>query len=46
MLWRWAMAYTAASAPPVEKLTFEEFLTRTDEDTWAEWVNGEVVIYG
>ncbi|MBC7323974.1 MAG: Uma2 family endonuclease, partial [Moorella sp. (in: Bacteria)] len=24
--------------------TFEEFLVRGDEDTWAEWVDGEVVL--
>jgi Uma2 family endonuclease len=26
------------------KMTYEEFLAWADEDTWAEWVNGEVVI--
>jgi len=26
------------------KLSYEEFLKRLDEDTWAEWVNGEVVM--
>jgi Uma2 family endonuclease len=26
------------------KMTYEEFLTWADEDTWAEWVNGEVII--
>jgi Uma2 family endonuclease len=25
-------------------MTYEEFLAWADEDTWAEWVNGEVVI--
>jgi len=29
---------------PAGKLTFEEFLTWCDEDTWAEWVDGEVVM--
>lgn len=29
---------------PTGKLTYEEFLTWLDEDTWAEWVNGEVVM--
>jgi Uma2 family endonuclease len=36
---------TAASAPrvpPQGKMTFEEFLDWCDEDTWAEWVDGEV----
>ena len=28
--------------PPKEKMTFEEFLAWCDEDTWAEWVDGEV----
>jgi Uma2 family endonuclease len=26
------------------KITYEEFLAWADEDTWAEWVNGEVII--
>lgn len=25
------------------KMTYEEFLNSLDEDTWAEWVDGEVV---
>ncbi|MCS5694811.1 Uma2 family endonuclease [Desulfofundulus thermocisternus] len=29
---------------PEGKITFEEFLAWCDEDTWAEWVDGEVVI--
>jgi Uma2 family endonuclease len=29
---------------PARKLTYEEFLTWCDEDTWAEWVDGEVVV--
>ncbi len=29
--------------PPDRKLTYEEFLDWCDEDTWAEWVNGDVV---
>lgn len=33
----------AKSAPP-GKMTYEEFLAWADEDTWAEWVNGEVII--
>ena len=28
--------------PPKEKISFEEFLDWCDEDTWAEWVDGEV----
>lgn len=31
------------TAPP-NKMTYEEFLAWADEDTWAEWVNGEVII--
>jgi Uma2 family endonuclease len=27
---------------PRQKLTYEEFLEWCDEDTWAEWANGEV----
>jgi Uma2 family endonuclease len=27
---------------PTDKVTFEEFLAWCDEDTWAEWVDGEV----
>ena len=30
--------------PPPHKLTFEEFLAWANEDTWAEWVDGEVVM--
>jgi Uma2 family endonuclease len=29
---------------PQGKLTFEEFLAWADEDTWAEWLDGEVVM--
>lgn len=29
---------------PTKKMTYEEFLAWCDEDTWAEWVDGEVVI--
>jgi Uma2 family endonuclease len=31
-------------AVPPGKMTYEEFLAWADEDTWAEWVNGEVII--
>src|SRR5262249_15431594 len=30
--------------PPPKKMTFRQFLAWTDEDTWAEWVRGEVVL--
>ena len=30
---------------PPQKMTYEEFLTWADEDTLAEWVDGEVVVY-
>ncbi|HUW65196.1 MAG TPA: Uma2 family endonuclease [Spirochaetia bacterium] len=36
--------YTASRPLPPGKLSFEEFLNWCDEDTWAEWVNGEVII--
>ena len=29
--------------PPPGRLTSEEFLAWSDEDTWAEWVDGEIV---
>ncbi|KUK26149.1 MAG: hypothetical protein XD60_1711 [Acetothermia bacterium 64_32] len=29
---------------PTKKMTYEEFLAWCDEDTWAEWVNGEVIV--
>lgn len=29
---------------PTKKLTYEEFLEWCDEDTWAEWVDGEVIV--
>ena len=34
---------TPRRAPP-GRMTYEEFLAWCDEDTWAEWVDGEVVI--
>ncbi len=34
----------ARKAPPVGKITFEEFLAWADEDTWAEWEDGEVIM--
>jgi Uma2 family endonuclease len=30
--------------PPPKKMTFRQFLAWTDQDTWAEWVRGEVVL--
>jgi Uma2 family endonuclease len=35
---------TLEKAVPPGKMTYEEFLAWADEDTWAEWVNGEVII--
>ena len=35
---------TPEKAIPPGKMTYEEFLAWADEDTWAEWVNGEVII--
>jgi Uma2 family endonuclease len=29
---------------PNGKMTYEEFLDWCDEDTWAEWVNGEIIM--
>ena len=34
----------ARRVPPKEKMSFEEFLDWCDEDTWAEWVDGEVIM--
>ena len=33
-----------AKAAPPGKMTYEEFLAWAHEDTWAEWVRGEVII--
>jgi Uma2 family endonuclease len=35
---------TPARAAPPGKMTYEEFLAWADEDTWAEWVDGEVIV--
>ncbi len=35
---------TAQKRPAQRKMTYEEFLAWADEDTLAEWVNGEVVM--
>ncbi|HXG64532.1 MAG TPA: Uma2 family endonuclease, partial [Blastocatellia bacterium] len=32
------------TAPPPEKMTYQEFLDWLDDNTHAEWVNGEVVL--
>jgi len=34
----------AATAPEKRKMTYEEFLAWADEDTLAEWVDGEVIV--
>jgi Uma2 family endonuclease len=39
-----AAAYEACRTAPTKPVTFEEFLAWCDEDTWAEWVDGEVVV--
>src|SRR5712692_1047250 len=31
-------------SPPPPRMTYEEFLAWADEDTWAEWVNGEAIL--
>ncbi len=38
------MRSTTAGAPPPGRMTYEEFLAWADEDTWAEWVDGEVIM--
>ena len=30
---------------PKEKLSYEDFLDWCDEDTWAEWVDGEIIMF-
>ncbi len=35
---------TIPRQPPPGKMTYEEFLAWADEDTWAEWVDGEVIV--
>src|SRR5713101_660736 len=32
------------AGPPPLKMTYEEFLEWADEDAWAEWVDGEVIL--
>jgi Uma2 family endonuclease len=38
-----ALDQDRAEEPPL-RVTFEEFLAFGDEDTWAEWVNGEILL--
>ncbi len=35
---------TTTRQPPKKRMTYEEFLAWADEDTYAEWVNGEVIM--
>ncbi len=35
---------TGATSPALPRMTWEEFLAWVDEDTHAEWVNGEVIL--
>ena len=34
----------AKTKAPTKRMTYQEFLSWCDEDTWAEWVDGEVVM--
>lgn len=34
----------AKAKVPTEKMTYEGFLKWCDEDTWAEWVDGEIIV--
>ncbi|MEW6172707.1 MAG: Uma2 family endonuclease [Bacillota bacterium] len=36
--------YEIPRAAPAGRMSFEEFLAWGDEDTWAEWVDGDVVV--
>ena len=40
---RQQLADALSGAPVQLHITYEEFLNWADADTWAEWVNGEVV---
>ena len=42
---RLQQAIEGAPGQPLSKMTYEEFLDWADEDTLAEWVDGEVVMY-
>jgi Uma2 family endonuclease len=37
-------ALEAKAAPSPGRMTWEEFVAWCDEDTWAEWVDGEVIV--
>ncbi|MGB9662505.1 MAG: Uma2 family endonuclease [Moorellaceae bacterium] len=39
-----ALTYDTDKPLPRDKMSFEEFQVWCDEDTWAEWVDGEVII--
>ncbi len=41
---RRALAELLAEAPGERRMSYEEFLAWADEDTWAEWVEGRVVM--
>ncbi len=34
---------TVAPSPTMPRMTYDEFLDWADEDTWAEWVHGDVI---
>src|SRR5260370_40375269 len=38
------VSYSGRKPPPVGRLTEEEFLNWSDEDTKAEWVDGKVIL--
>jgi len=38
------LQYEIPRAAPPGRMSFEEFLAWGDEDTWAEWVDGEVIV--
>ncbi|HID10572.1 MAG TPA: Uma2 family endonuclease, partial [Candidatus Latescibacteria bacterium] len=40
----WRGAKMAKAKVPTEKMTYEGFLKWCDEDTWAEWVDGEIIV--
>lgn len=39
-----AISTVSPPAAPLPRMTYEEFLAWADEDIWAEWVDGEVMI--
>ncbi len=39
-----ATPVTVQPAPASRKMSYAEFLAWCDEDTWAEWVDGEIVL--